>query len=1383
MNIYIASFKKQDMYDYEANIFYNADWWREYFKPGDVVKAGTILKVVGVDGTQWEYDSSRLPAYLIAKEDFTVDSNMEYDIETVNRQKLHFGRWNSDGKWYVDVINENGKWWDKGYTASNSIWDTCTPNNQYANEMPWTFITEGVITDYISFQWNDKYNEAGQFTLVIPMTESNIELLQPGRYILIEKTNRVMIIEGVKLNANLMADGWIMQVTGRSLESILDRRVAFPGMGLNTLEYKGGGGLVKALYDMFDAFFVDPSITAQMSNDGEKYFYYPDRRVPFFEQSFVRDDETLLKRPFNSGINKAVVKDDLYTIISETCQNNELGFRIIPFSRYGNSRCINWKFEIYNGADKSYGRQNKSDPLLIFSPTLNNVKSIATTRDTTNYKNVIFCGVEKDSEAYIDLSPTNTNSTGSLLGVIGIQLPNAISSIKNRISSKLQDNPVTYTGILILALAGARKDKSYNPTVKRIDFDTSTGFNWADIGINPQATDGNYGYPTKPISKQTASLIKVTVYQKYGDDLSNTSKTATFRCDEIDVSSDENRESFKGSTAFGWLTQLVLREATEAANAMPGATDWTDISGYGGTITKSAILLWFRTFDAYTGDKTMTKWLCQEYVRNNFETGIDRRETFVDQDNNDNDDWDASAINAWRQSTTLIKVNSYDDEESDEEINVRLLESARKQSGQFNKTREVDIDAETDELEYMYDYELGDVVQVDDGHGSLETYMITGVVISSDTTDGDKTIPEFTKYTLIPEAYKPLEFIAVANMLLPVIFSPRENVANSDDGLNYGAYEPDFGPRTIYGYDGYIDEIFWERRSKVTEINFDGGYIRYTDQNGKLNDYKPNFAMISAIGFEQRQIAGWSLPVGSSSTYTILYNVTTRSLMPFVLLNTICKWPLKLGANGIATPEYSYVKNAQGEITTDKYSQNYNPNSRHIIQYMGDNYEGFLNGQDITEYWESTYCPGAAINFYNSGIDTYNKIHDEDSIENLYYTFKDLPSGINSSLQYHSFVLNRINNELGPQNGWDDNYNFTYSISNVDDVRIVKRPQYEYSYPYRSVTIGPYIGITKDYTGYVDSWEYDYGYGGDDGEFNNSNRLPWNMGDNKNYTLITQAAYGYETKTVDPETGKITYSNKRSIYAADNSQELVFVPARVGSTAVGNSPQSGAYGQVSFDHTSISNVTNSYMKDFDIENNSNYRYIVLGGLAYILEETDGFGSNAKKTYKIVWHSGDIKSEITDDSTKETTVEYNVEYGDIQNGVTIRSLQIYEYDSSYRCIRWSSVQRDNPGEESVTKRLSLGSYDPTIHGNAKFTYAEAGSENPSIESRRLVHNYIPVEYVDVGDVKLEDVEKYGLYDTVDQVFIPVNNNPLITAGFSGNNDMAKLIRAGGEIARE
>ena len=222
MNIYVASFKEQDLFDYEVDIFDNADWWREYFKPGDVIKAGTILKVVGKvhsDHPDWLYDASRLPAYLIARTDYTVDNNLNYDEETNNRQALHFGRWHhDDGRYYVDVINEQGDWWyNKGYTASNSIWDTCTPNNQYANQLPWTFVTEGVITDYISFQWNDKYYEPGSFSLALPANNENMDVFQEGKYILNEESEHVMMIETVQFNSNLKSDGYIMTVSGRSI--------------------------------------------------------------------------------------------------------------------------------------------------------------------------------------------------------------------------------------------------------------------------------------------------------------------------------------------------------------------------------------------------------------------------------------------------------------------------------------------------------------------------------------------------------------------------------------------------------------------------------------------------------------------------------------------------------------------------------------------------------------------------------------------------------------------------------------------------------------------------------------------------------------------------------------------------------------------------------------------------------------------------------------------------------------------------------------------------------------------------------------------------------------------------------------------------------------
>lgn len=1304
MNIYVASFKQQDIYDYEASIFYNADWWREYFKPGDVVKAGTILKVVGEDGTQWQYDSTKLPAYLIAKEDFTVDSDMSLDGETVNRQALHFGRWNDNGKWYADVINENGAWYDKGYTASDSIWDTCTPRIQYANYMPWTFVTEGVISDYISLQWRDAYNEVGTFTLVLPANEENLKIFQPDRYIMIEKSEKIMIIESIKLNANLMADGFVLQVSGRSLESVLDRRIAFPGIALNTQAYKGDGGLVMALYDLVDAYFINVDITAQESSDGSKYFYYPERHVQFLE--FPSDINSYFKREFNASINKNISKEPILDIVTEICQNNNLGFEIIASPRFGeSSRCITWKFILYNGMDKSYTRSNKNDPLLIFSPTLNNVRAVATTIDHSNYKNVIFCGTEKDSEGYIDLTMTQPSASQ----LIGIEMPSVISNLKNKISSKLQENPVTYTGILILAVAANKNTKDYSQTVYDISDHNSTRVITGSMG--------DYNYPAKPITKEQAQNITVIFYKKFGQDIGSFSK-GTFTISDIESNDDPNKEGFKSSTAFGWLTPTILREATSAANSLvpeSGGT-WPSAAGVAGTVSKTAIQLWFRTFDAYTKESTLTKWLCQTYDRSNRATGLDRREVFVEQENEDNDDWDASAINSWRANTTLITTNSYDDEDSDEEINEKLMTSARKQSGQFNEVRDVDVDIDYTAYTYKKDYDIGDIVQVDDGYGNLDSYMVNAVVISNDTTDGEKIVPEFTRYFLIPKSYIPLEYIRVANMLLPVIFSPRENVENSDNNMNWGEVQPDIGPDIKRGYSGYIDEIFWERRSKWTEFEFDGKYDVRVKSDSSFEPLKPNFALLSAMGYN----------ISEKDQNDRI--ISSEDLLSYALISSRIVHPLRLGRNGQAAEAEGagYLEEGAG---------------RYFYQFMGDHAYSKLDMGNNPNYYT---VPGIGIKWDESEreiqADSRKGYSTTKYLDCIYRKADD-------SLR-HTFYLNKaitdtstvINDTCG------DNRQLKYSVSYIDEDgganRLAKKPQFQFAFPYDS---------TNSYYRQMSDWDYGhpnnvYDYSVD---YNNAYNNPGNRYENNPWNRII---YVHN----DPDDPDDTSSVDQTALA-DISSRRKHVALTYSGT---NAPQEGAYGQVSFKHTSIDEwVSYKNMIYMSPYNNSSYRYMILGGFAYLNRVSDG----SSYTQNIVWHSSDNTAE----------------YSDLNNGVVVYRLKVYEYESSYKDYRWSRYQRDG---NSIVDTMLLP-FDKGSANNYSFWTAESGVENVDISTRHLAHDYVPVKYIDVGDSKPEDIEIYGLYDTVEQIFIPVNFCPNPQLFGEDHNSNATFIEAGGEIARE
>ena len=1317
-------------------------WWYD-FPAGYIIHAGDVLKVSG--------DTNYFPAYLIAKEDYIITGDTKEVLDgnysnippasTKDAVFMHFGVYKENGVLNaVNVINlTNDPVLSGGYNftyswtnpidettgTGASIWETCTPGNANANEMPWSFITEGVISDYISIQWVDGYNEVGSFSLVLPANDENLDLFKPDRYLLIENTEKIMVIETTKFNANLMSDGFVLQVSGRSLESILDRRVAFPGMALNTQAYKGDGGLVQALYDLVNAYFIDPTVTAQQSSDGERYFYYPERKVSFMELPW--GSEADLKRPFNASINKNVVKQNILEVVTETCQNNNLGFKIIATPRFGErSRCITWKFVLYTGQDRSYDRVDKSSPLMIFSPTLGNVKAVATTRDSSNYRNVIFCGTERDSDSYIDLTATQ-DQTLSLSNLI--ELPAAISSIKNKITNQLQKNPVTYTGILILAIAGSKKSKAYTATIESITDRNSPS-------ILTRDEDGDYMYPTKPITAAQAANITVTFYKVFGNDetVSGSTKRESFIVSDIentvDASDPDNpkiiKYGFKGSTAFGWLTTNILNEATSGANSLP-SMEWTPqiISNLGGVITKKAIVAWFRSFDAYTSNSTMTKWLCQTYDRSSGATGIDRKEVFVEQSNEQDDEWDTSAINAWRSSTTLIKTNSYDDEDSDEKINEKLTESARKQSGEYNRTRDVDVDIDYTLYDYMADYDLGDIVQVDDGYGNVDTYMITGVTIANDTSDGEKIVPTFAKYELIPSAYTPLEYIRVANMFLPVIYCPRENIANNDEDANWGTTTPDIGPDRSNGYRGYINEIFWERRSKWTEFEFEGGYTEKDPNAATRHLLHPNFALLSAVGYSIGQVTTETIDDEQVEIYT-----PYEELLPYALISSTIKDPLTLGRLGGAAGD----PEAEGNPYYDS--------TRWFYQFIGDYFERYSPFEYETR---AVSVPGVGIKWSAKSNDiNFNPSATPPSrsyLNNAIYRVQEV------SQTTHTFYINKAVKETGAIfTDLGDSRELRYSKSWVDSIQdsklLCKRPQFEYCYCYSNDKT-PNVG----YTGYIQRSEWDYGHTDSADYFYNGYTFE-NMIDaygckNPWYKLITNS--------VDATAlANITGVNGKDI-ALTNFPE----------------PQAGCYGQVSIHHTSI-NIWGTYKNQsyLDLRNNANYRYMVLGGLVYF--RRNGLINGP---IRLMWHNSGNASEYTDSD----------------NGVVVNRLKVYEYESAYKDYRWSEYELDDqtgePTSTEVQTPIVLHDDVSLSPSSVSFRHCETGVENVDISTRHIVHDYIPVKYVDIGEQKLDDVEVYGLYDTIQQEFIPVNFCPNPEYFGSIKNDNAFFIAAGGERARE
>lgn len=100
----------------------------------------------------------------------------------------------------------------------------------------------GIIDIYTSLIWTDRYDTCGEFQLELIPTPEVKRIIKLDYYLEIAKSEHTMIIETIEINDS-SESGAVMIVTGRSLESILERRVAANG------EFWGMENIVTAIYN------------------------------------------------------------------------------------------------------------------------------------------------------------------------------------------------------------------------------------------------------------------------------------------------------------------------------------------------------------------------------------------------------------------------------------------------------------------------------------------------------------------------------------------------------------------------------------------------------------------------------------------------------------------------------------------------------------------------------------------------------------------------------------------------------------------------------------------------------------------------------------------------------------------------------------------------------------------------------------------------------------------------------------------------------------------------------------------------------------------------------------------------------------------------------
>lgn len=244
-----------------------------------------------------------------------------------------------------------------------------------------------IIDDYESFMWIDRYNSPGEFELYATVTEDLLTYPTVNNYLYFDKSEHLMIIEDIAIDTNSTTGNHI-KIVGRSLESILDRRIVWKQTTCT-------GELETCLKKLFGENIATISgyTTQPSGTEGNK------RKISNFK--FQASGDSYIN---DLTMDTQFTGDNLLDIVCSVCQEADIGFKIILDDNN------DFVFSLYTGVDRSYDQDNL--PYVVFSPSFENIISSNYLAEYSKYKNVALVAGEGEG------SSRRTKSVGTTSGLL-----------------------------------------------------------------------------------------------------------------------------------------------------------------------------------------------------------------------------------------------------------------------------------------------------------------------------------------------------------------------------------------------------------------------------------------------------------------------------------------------------------------------------------------------------------------------------------------------------------------------------------------------------------------------------------------------------------------------------------------------------------------------------------------------------------------------------------------------------------------------------------------------------------------------------------------------------------------------------------------------------
>lgn len=237
---------------------------------------------------------------------------------------------------------------------------------------------DSVLDSYESVIWTDRYRECGDFEIYASMSAETYNQLKADYYLWSSDSEHTMIIEDIQITADA-EEGDTLVVTGRSLESMLDRRIIWNQTTLS-------GNLQAGIKQLLNDAIISPTEV--------------NRKIDNFV--FVESTDPAVT---DLTVDAQYLGNNLYDVICELCSSNNIGFKIVLTDD------LKFNFSLYAGADRSYDQL--TNPYVLFSPEFDNIINSNYIESKKTLKNIVLVGGEGEGTAKTTVTVETTDGAGS----------------------------------------------------------------------------------------------------------------------------------------------------------------------------------------------------------------------------------------------------------------------------------------------------------------------------------------------------------------------------------------------------------------------------------------------------------------------------------------------------------------------------------------------------------------------------------------------------------------------------------------------------------------------------------------------------------------------------------------------------------------------------------------------------------------------------------------------------------------------------------------------------------------------------------------------------------------------------------------------------------